>query len=174
MDTVKDNYPPHSIRTYSGRYFSFTEMDPESICIEDIAHALAHIPRFTGHTREPYSVGQHSIMACIMAPGEFKLHALLHDATEAYMCDIAKPLKDLLPDYKAMEEKLHVVISEKFGVLYGENHIACLPPVVKEIDHALLWDEFNSVVTGPAAPYAWPAADVKRVFLELYHQYKRK
>lgn len=174
MDAVNQTYPPHSIRTYSGRYFSFTEMDPESICIEDIAHALAHIPRFTGHTREPYSVGQHSIMACVMAPEAYKLHALLHDATEAYMNDIAKPLKDLLPDYKALEEKLHVVISEKFGVLYGENHIVQLPRVVKNIDCDLLHDELMTVVTGPAAPYAWPAADVKRVFLELYHQYKRK
>jgi hypothetical protein len=169
MNESKQTYPPHSIRTFSGKYFSFSEMDPDTIDIKDIAHALSHIPRFTGHTREPYSVGQHSIMACLAAADSaVKLDALLHDATEAYMNDIAKPLKDMLPDYKAMEKRLFGVIAEKFGLLDP------MDAEVKNIDHWLLWNEFRSVVTGPAAPYAWPAADVKRVFLELYHQYKRK
>ena len=163
-----ENQPPkHSIRTFSGKYFDFEQMDPDTICIDDIAHALAHIPRWTGHTAQPYSVGQHCIMAAFAVDSGYKLDALLHDATEAYMNDIARPLKSLLPDYKALEERLHGVIAEKFGL------ISPMPDAVKFQDWTLLWNEYDSVVTGPEAPYAWPASEVKRVFLELYENYKR-
>lgn len=71
--------------------------------IEDIAHALANICRWTGHTSRFYSVAEHCIRAAAIAPPECKLHVLMHDATEAYLGDVATPLKQLLPDYQAIE-----------------------------------------------------------------------
>jgi len=167
---MKENlYTPHSIRTFTGKYFDYTVMDPDTIDIRDIAHALAAEPRFNGQTPLPYSVGQHSIMACLLAPDEFKLEMLLHDATEAYLKDIAKPLKALLPDYMALENKLENVINIKYNLNAGD----VFHEIKKSIDSQLLYDEFHSVFIGPDAPYAWPREKVESVFLQLYMRYKQ-
>jgi uncharacterized protein len=71
--------------------------------IEDIAHALANICRWTGHTSRFYSVAEHCTRAAAIAPPECKLHVLMHDAAEAYLGDVATPLKNLLPRYRDME-----------------------------------------------------------------------
>ena len=67
-------------------------------CIEEVAHALAQINRFTGHARRPYSVAEHSMLVATIAAGEGaspvqQLAALLHDAHEAYVGDLASPAK---------------------------------------------------------------------------------
>lgn len=56
------------ICTYTGRKFYPLDPRPEDVCIEDIAHALALVNRFGGHTRVPYSVAQHSVLCCQNAP----------------------------------------------------------------------------------------------------------
>jgi hypothetical protein len=62
----------------------------------EIAHALANLNRFTGHTKFPYSVAQHCCLAHDLASGPYKLHALLHDAHEAYTGDISTPMQEAL------------------------------------------------------------------------------
>jgi len=158
-------YTPHSIRTFTGKYFDFTVMDPDTICIEDIAHALSNMPRFSGHTPKFYSVAQHCVNACLLAPEHESLDALLHDATEAYMLDIAKPLKNLLPDYSALEKKLEKVIAHKFQV-FAMNF-----PTVKGIDAYLLEREFNGIINND--DNAWTHEFAKQEFLRFYEIYKR-
>ena len=159
----------HSIRTFTGKFFDFTVMDPDTICIEDIAHALAHEPRFSGHTADSYSVAKHSLAACIMAPEEYKLEALLHDAPEAWMKDIAKPLKSLLPDYCAIENRLAGVVAHVFKLQHP------LPACIKEIDKDLLKMEYQGLFD--ERPYAYLLKhgpdEVKLLFLEMYEKYKR-
>ena len=114
------------IVTVSGKRFDFVDPRPEQICIEDIAHALAVIPRFVGHSRWPeygtaYSVGQHSVhtMELVMDAGGSvyeQLWALLHDASEAYMGDCSTPLKRLLPDFRVIEERVEHAIHNTFGL----------------------------------------------------------
>lgn len=86
------------ILTFTGRRVWPLDPRPEDICIEDIAHALALTCRFTGHCREFYSVAQHSVLVSHYVEDEGgdaaqQLGALLHDASEAYLPDVARPVK---------------------------------------------------------------------------------
>lgn len=104
------------ILTFTGRQCWPLDPQPEDICIEDIAHALSNICRFTGHVREFYSVAQHSVLCSLIVHPRYALAALLHDASEAYLCDIARPVKQALLGYAAAEEHLQRVIFEVFDV----------------------------------------------------------
>jgi len=81
-----------SIVTYTGKPFNFMAPRPEDICIEDIAHALALTNRYGGHTIVPYSVAEHCVRMSYMKVGD-PLNNLLHDAAEAYIGDIPRPIK---------------------------------------------------------------------------------
>ncbi|MFC4230551.1 hypothetical protein ACFOW1_01525 [Parasediminibacterium paludis] len=65
---LEDLYKPNCIRTYTGLYMNVFDPTPEMICIEDIAHALSHQCRFSGHTKQFYSVAQHSYHVAALVP----------------------------------------------------------------------------------------------------------
>lgn len=106
------------IQTYTGKLFYPYDPQPEDICIEDIAHALSNMCRFTGHCRKFYSVAQHSVLVASQLPDELMLQGLLHDASEAYIVDIPRPLKysSHFDGYRALEEAVTKVINRKFGL----------------------------------------------------------
>jgi hypothetical protein len=135
LETNKKNIVYPWIQTYSNYKFDFVNLDTNIICIRDIAHALSNICRYTGHTNEFYSVAQHSVLASHIVPEEDALTALLHDATEAYLSDISKPLKLLLPEYKVLEDRVWLKIAERF------NLPGVLPVTVKQADIILLATE---------------------------------
>jgi hypothetical protein len=87
------------IETYSGKRFDLLDPKPEQVDLADIAHALARINRFTGHTSRCYNVAEHSIYVQSLVsrehPKDIPLlaHALLHDAAEAYVGDVSAPMK---------------------------------------------------------------------------------
>ncbi len=109
---------PGVIRTYTGKMINVFEPDPELICIEDIAHALSNLCRFGGHTRRFYSVAEHSMRVANEVPYEYRLTALLHDASEAYMIDLPSPIKYFIPKYREYELNLMLTIAERFGFDY--------------------------------------------------------
>lgn len=88
------------ILTYSGRVVDLDNLRPQDICKLDIAHHLALINRYSGATRTPYTVAQHSCLTARIAQSlagpEAGLYALLHDAHEAYVNDVISPLKKKL------------------------------------------------------------------------------
>lgn len=119
--TARDLTVQDWVQTASGR--PFWPLDPriEDVRIEDIAHALAHLCRFNGHVREFYSVAQHSVLVSEYLAHDhpdLALLGLIHDAQEAYLCDIPSPLKRLsaFAAYPAAEQRLQVMICKAFGV----------------------------------------------------------
>ena len=153
------------IRTFTGIYMNVFDPKPEMICIEDIAHGLSHQCRFAGHTKEFYSVAQHSIHCAELIGDRFALHALLHDASEAYLCDIPGPIKKRLPDYQRIEKNLMIVISEKFGLEWPFKSI------VKVQDKSMLKWEWDNCVLNPF-PENWRPMnpiEAKKEFLKWFN-----
>lgn len=111
---------PDWIQTYTGRRFWPLEPDADDIVIEDIAHALAMQCRYSGHTVLFYSVAQHSVLLerHFFSDPMWRLAALLHDAAEAYLSDIPRPLKQMseFNFYQDAEDVLSAMIMSKFGV----------------------------------------------------------
>lgn len=129
------------ITTYTRKHFDPVNPDPELICIEDIAHALPMICRGNGHVSSFWSVGEHCILCAKEAAergysSRLILAALLHDASECYMSDVPRPLKQNMKKYKEYEQHLLDVIYTKFlGFTLNIDE----EKLIKDIDDALLW-----------------------------------
>ena len=134
MSHLKDRY----LSTYTGKKFYPYDPRPEQICIEDIAHGLSMLCRFAGQCRFFFSVAEHSIAVAHLLPANLKLFGLLHDASEAYLADLPRPVKAGLPEYRAIETNVERVIAEKLELPFP------MPPEVKAADQAPLKDEVFS------------------------------
>lgn len=147
MTTPTDGRRDDWMQTYTGR--PFWPLDPrvEDIDIEDIAHALAMICRYGGHTRRFYSVAEHCVLMSYAVAPEHALWAMLHDATEAYVGDMIRPLKYSMPAYREVEDRLMTVICERFGL-----DLVC-PAEVKAADTRILNDERAALLGPPPAPW---------------------
>src|ERR1017187_8490138 len=108
---IENLFTEKSIRTYMGHYVNVFDPNPDTIVIEDIAHALSMIPRWGGHCAWFYSVAQHSCNTAYCLPDAYKCKAhqfaaLMHDASEAYLMDIPRPIKKHLTNYYEIEDGL--------------------------------------------------------------------
>lgn len=125
----------HCMQTHTGRIVDLSSFSEEDIDIADIAHALAHIVRFTGHANRPYTVAQHSMLVADLCPEGDRLWGLLHDASEAYLGDVSTPLKTLLPEYREIEGRVQRMIAGRFGLPWP------IPGSVKDADRDALMIE---------------------------------
>lgn len=129
----------HKVITSSGRWIDLADIKLDDVQVIDIARSLTNMCRFNGHLRQPYSVAAHSLAVMQISPKGLKPFALIHDAAEAYISDIIRPLKVGLgwkgrPIYE-LEFQILALIAEKFGVTLSNNEI-------KRYDDAVLGAEF--------------------------------
>ena len=135
------------ILTQSGQQFDLLRPTASMVKPVDIAHALARLCRFNGHTRAHYSVAQHSLIVASLVPVEHQLVALLHDATEAYIGDMTRPLKAVMPEYKFVEHQIWLAVCERFDIQID------LPSCVKHADMVALATERRDLM--PEHPGEW-------------------
>lgn len=137
------------IQLYSGKPFHFLEPREEEVDIDDVAHTLSLLCRFGGHCKKFYSVAEHSVRCSWEVSDEFALEALLHDATEAYLVDMPRPIKYAMPQYKEFEDKIDIVVRKKFGLpekMSKEVHL---------IDNVLLATERRDLMKESEKPWNW-------------------
>lgn len=170
-----------SILTASGREFNPLAPLIEDIQIADIAHALSQVCRFTGHCKHFYSVAQHAVLVAMACPEDCRKWGLLHDASEAYLADLAKPVKDQCPGYEAAEETLLQMIGEKFGLPWP------IPVEVKAADQTMFLTEWRDLMPAegrrdliglmfngellqplPDRIVPWPPHLARKLFLEAF------
>lgn len=129
-----------SIRTFSGIYIDVLNPTEEMINIEDIAHSLSNQCRFGGHLPEFYSVAQHCMFCSEISLDTNKLAALMHDASEAYLIDVPRPVKNNLSNYKEIEDNLMKLISKKYKFQYPFHKD------IKIVDDIALKTEWNCLM----------------------------
>ena len=177
------------IATHTGKQWYLENPRPEDVCIEDIAHGLSHVCRFGGQCRTFYSVAEHSVrmaeaitLSHENVDPKLVMLALLHDATEAYLGDIVRPLKQLLPAYKIIEKRTEEAI------MIGLGLAEIIPPTsaIKGWDDVLLMTERRDLVnhcnhdwTPRAMPLKekinpWSSTRAKDVFLRLYNEWSNE
>jgi hypothetical protein len=135
------------IQTAHGRVFYPTDPRPEEVFLDDIAFALSNETRFGGHVRK-YSVAQHSCLVADHLPYHLAAQGLLHDATEAYLKDIPRPIKKYLIGYDLLESQMAQCIGRAFGLVLDP-----LPSEVHEHDGRALVTEKRDLI--PQQPKDW-------------------
>jgi hypothetical protein len=166
------------IQTYTGRKVYPLALTPEQIDLEDIAHALSMKCRFTGHCDRFYSVAQHSVLVATRIAKnnpELMRDALMHDAAEYILPDVASPIKPYLPGFKELEHHVEKIIALRFGLTFPRN------PLIKHWDNVMVVTErqwFMKQVPGlewdvPAEPLknytieSWTPEVTEKIFLHF-------
>jgi len=176
--------------THTGNRFWPADPRPEEVLLEDVAHALAYQCRFAGHTRNHYSVAQHCVLVSEMCDPRDALSGLLHDAAEAYVVDVPRPVKKLpeLAGYLEIEGRVFRAIAARFGIpaeLPASVHRADGLIALAEMRDLLPamrpeWDDQNLVngrntAEAMALPEVkpWPAAYAKEQYLRRFAELTR-
>ena len=177
------------MQTYTG--LQLWPLDPCSsdIYIEDIAHSLALQCRFAGHCRVPYSVAEHSVRVSLLVEEwregwpdarEWAFAALLHDAAEAYLVDLPRPVKRCVEGYAEAEARLEGAIAVRFNL----PHTEALAALIKRADNTLLATEARDLLGPHPAPWAllppplpeviepWPWQEAEWRFIKRFRELK--
>lgn len=141
------------IQTYTGRKFYPLNPSADDISILDIAHALSMKCRYNGHCERFYSVAEHSFHVSHQVPQEHAMWGLLHDAAEAYLPDVPRPIKPHLPGFRELEASIMVCVVRCFAPYLGG---LSEPESVKRADTAILADEMAQLMGEPPAPWNLP------------------
>jgi uncharacterized protein len=134
------------IMLHSGRLFDLANPETCHVNVEEVAHGLAHTCRYAGQCDGFFSVAEHSVLVSQVATRD-KLAALFHDAAEAFVGDMSRPLKYLLPEYKIIEKRIEKAIFDQLGISWPS------PAEVKVADHSVMAAE--QLVLMPAGTNEW-------------------
>jgi len=182
------------IQTYTGKMVRIFDFDESQVCIEDIAHALSRQCRFGGHCRPFYSVAEHSVRVYNLMTSMYnslgtincytKFFALMHDAAEAYLGDMPRPIKKVCPWYGEIEENVMQVILLEFKIEhYSDVNKFVDRDLVQLADDILLVTERRDLMTltnenwgmartvlplkNTIIPYC--PDEAKRLFLDIFY-----
>lgn len=166
--------PKDWIQTYSG--LQFWPLSPRAVDVRiiDIAHALSQKCRYSGHTKVFYSVAEHCVHVSRHVPPALALWGLLHDAGEAYLPDVPRPIKPQLTGFKELEAAVMAAVCERYGLSLEE------PAEVKLVDTRILGDEMEQVMGPPPVGWdlpeqklgikvgVWTPREARQAFLDRY------
>jgi uncharacterized protein len=146
------------MQTFTGKAFVPLDPRPDLIDRRDIAHALSLLCRYGGHASRFYSVGEHSLLISRAlerdgAPLDVIRWGLMHDAAEAYLGDVIRPVKRSMPIYRDAEARLLEVIAAVFGLPYDGGGREGYGPEVAACDNRILLDERAELLSAP--PQKW-------------------
>lgn len=181
------------MQTFTGRQFYPLDPRSEDVDIVDIAHALSMLCRYNGHVQRFYSVAEHCVHLSHAVAPEHALWALLHDATEAYVGDMIRPLKRSIPEYVAVEDVVMAAIATRFNLFvthwtkrqtspFEGRMLPAMPPEVKAADTAILLNEREALLSEPPRPWstdggrldvvieAWDPARAKYEYLARFSE----
>lgn len=165
------------MQTLSGKAFYPLAPRADDLDIRDIAHSLAMQCRYNGHVRRFYSVAEHCVLmsdhvlgsklaTAELTTNQLALWALLHDAPEAYIGDMVRPLKLQMPEFRDAGDRIMAVIASRFSLVGGTTHRLedgssglTLPPEVKAIDTRILLDERSALLATP--PRDWAVGEIE-------------
>jgi hypothetical protein len=158
-----------------GTYFDFENPQFGQQIVEVIAHSLSNLCRFTGHCRSFYSVAEHSVHVSWIVPPEYALAGLLHDAAEAFVGDVAKPLKCMLPDFAVIEDRVEQTLFAHLGLPFP------IPAPIKTADRAMLrveqeqammnhdgWHHTHGEEPAPVTLKFWTPAEANMQFMRRF------
>ncbi len=148
----------------SGVLFDLTNPAGSPMSLQDIAHGLGRVCRFAGQTNRFYSVAEHCFHVARLVPVELARVALLHDASEAFIGDVTRPLKALLPDYQAIEARIEAVIEDVFLTPAERDLGGFKAPAVKAADLAMCLVEARELM--PNVPGYWSSLPVDPAALD--------
>lgn len=166
-----------TIMLRSGAMLDFLDPWSSDFTIDDIAHGLSLICRYSGQCDQFYSVAEHCIHVSEVAR-EHAYAALMHDAAEAFVGDVTRPLKQLLPNYKSIEAAVEGAICSRFQVEYP------IPDAVKNADLRVLaaeqaqimplgtnaWAHTAGVIPANITVKSYSPPEAKLIFLQRFEQ----
>lgn len=189
----------NTIRLADGRRWHFARGPDNTISLEAIAHSLSCLPRYTGHAKlvngNVYTVAEHSVKVSLICE---TLEALMHDATEAVVNDISRPLKhfmrasagSLRSPYDRIEEDAHIAIARQYDLQYPmDGDVKTADNLMLVIESAHLMDTwqweppFAELVKTAAAlessmpalaPQGWSTGAAKALFIARFNALQRK
>lgn len=161
------------MQTFQGRQFWPLDPCQHEIDIVDIAHALSMQCRYAGHCLRFYSVAEHSVHLARYVSPPNRLWALLHDASEAYLVDVPRPVKPFLTGYREAERRVMEAVCGRFGL------DAAMPAEVHEADNRIIGDERANLSAcvaewdSPPVPLGielayWTPEEAERAFLDMF------
>ena len=189
---TKPTYNPEDyIELYSGVPYFFMDPNSHDYEIEDIAHSLSMQCRYGGHTRVFYSVAEHCVRLAdytrdnINNNPRYVRTALLHDAGEAFLVDIPRPIKNLLPDYKKIEAPIEMAVATQWDLMYDPKQ-GGWPEWLRQLDMRICRDERKQLLSpdsknvwgidkmeplGITRTLGWTQAQAKEAFLNRWDLY---
>ena len=152
--------------TVSGKGVSLFDPEPGCIDINDIAHHLANICRWSGATGDFFSVAQHTVMGLAICERERRPQWLLHDAEEAYFGDVIPPVKNQFPELNAAMINMRKFIYKELGVEYIYD------AEIKRVDGEMLkWDLDHLIGKNFRHAKCWSPSEARSEFLHQYFMY---